>query len=43
MNVFRYPGEWSDMPTANQALTQVEHIRNLVRKMLGLAEDNEAP
>lgn len=39
--IFRYPGEWSDMPTANQALHQAEQIRALVREKLGLIEANE--
>jgi HEPN domain-containing protein len=38
--VFRYPDEWSDLPTANQALTQAEQVRILVRQRLGLDEEN---
>jgi HEPN domain-containing protein len=39
--IFRYPGEWSDMPAANQALAKAEQVRALVREKLGLAEEND--
>jgi HEPN domain-containing protein len=39
--IFRYPDEWSDLPSANQALTQAKQVRVLVRKKLGLAEEND--
>jgi HEPN domain-containing protein len=38
--IFRYPGEWSDMTTASQALTQAEQVRALVREKLNLVEGN---
>lgn len=34
--IFRYPGEWSDLVTANHALTQAEQVRLLVRQRLNL-------
>ncbi|NJN94207.1 MAG: hypothetical protein HC875_09010 [Anaerolineales bacterium] len=40
--IFRYPGEWSDLPSANQALSQTEQIRALVREKLGLIEENHS-
>jgi HEPN domain-containing protein len=33
---FRYPGEWSDVEAAEQALAQAEQVRTLVREKLGL-------
>lgn len=39
--IFRYPGEWSDLPAATQALSQAEQIRELVRKKLGLVADED--
>jgi HEPN domain-containing protein len=38
--VFRYPDAWSDLPTANQALTKTEQVRILVREKLSLDEEN---
>src|SRR5262245_26640991 len=34
--IFRHPGEWSDMATAIQAVTQIEQVRTLVRQRLNL-------
>jgi len=34
--IYRYPGGWSDTPTARQALTQAEQVRALVREKLDL-------
>jgi len=34
--VFRYPGEWSDMAAASQALIKAREIQTLVRKKLRL-------
>lgn len=39
--IYRYPGEWSDVPTAHQALTHVERVRGLVREKLGLVKMDE--
>ncbi len=35
---FRYPGEWSDVEAAEQALAQAEQVRVLVREKLGLTK-----
>ncbi len=35
--IFRYPSEWSDIPSANQALIQAEKVRSLVQQKLDLA------
>lgn len=40
--IFRYPGEWSDLPSANQALSQTEQIRALVREKLGLVANGDS-
>jgi HEPN domain-containing protein len=34
--VFRYPGEWSDVSAARQAMVQTEQVRMLVGEKLGL-------
>ncbi len=35
---FRYPGEWSDVEAAEQALAQAEQVRVLVQDKLGLTK-----
>ena len=35
---FRYPGEWSDVDEAEQALDQAEQVRALVREKLDLTK-----
>lgn len=40
--IFRYPGEWSDLSAATQALSQAEQIRELVRQKLGLMANEDS-
>ena len=35
---FRYPGEWADLQTARDALTDCSTIRTEMRRQLGLSE-----
>jgi HEPN domain-containing protein len=35
--VYRYPGEWSDVEAARQALVQAKRVQVLVREKLGLS------